>query len=101
MDKVVLNKQMLKKKKEKKKKEGSFQARQRLKAQVTTYQPGGCQFKGATSQVAGSPAVLDRTLVVFDRTVIVLNPTVMTINGGHSFPPAWWRVRPSLVTPRC
>ena len=38
----------------------------------------GLRLKVATSQVAGSPAVLD-------PTVIVLDPTVITIYGGHSF----------------
>ena len=41
---------------------------------------------GATSQIAGNPTVLDRTVVVLDRTVIVLYRTVMTINGARSFP---------------
>ena len=47
--------------------------------------------KGATSQVAGSPVVLDRTVIVLDRTAI-------RINGVLSFPLAWRWVRPSLVT---
>ena len=64
-----------------------------LKIKIFTTDTGKLRVKGATSQVAGS-------LLVLDRTVIVLNPTVMTINGGHSFPPAWWWVRPTLVTPR-
>ena len=63
-------------------------------------------LKGATSQVAGSPAVLhrtvivlhrtvivldrtvivhDRTVIVHDRTVIVLDRTVITIFGIFSF----------------
>ena len=36
-------------------------------------------LKGATSQVAGSPAVLDQTVIVLDQTVIVLDRTVITI----------------------
>ena len=69
-------------------------------------------LKGATSLVAGSPAVLDQTVIVldqtvivldravivFDRTVIVLDRTVITICGVLSFPSAWRWVRPSLVT---
>ena len=47
--------------------------------------------KGATSQVAGSPAVLDQTVIVLDRTVI-------TIHGVLSFPSARRWVRPSLIT---
>ena len=38
-------------------------------------------LKGATSQVAGSPAVLDRTVVVLDRIVIVLDRSVIAICG--------------------
>ena len=74
--------------------------------------------KGTTSQVVGSPAVLDRTVIVLnwtiivlnrtvwtviilDHTVIVLDWTVITIYGGHSFPPAWQWVRPYLVTSPC
>ena len=77
-----------------------------------------CAFKGATSQVSGSPAVLDQTVIildqtdivldqtviildrtdiVLDRTVIVLLRTVITICGVLSFPSAWRWVRPSLV----
>ena len=51
-------------------------------------------LKGATSQVAGSPAILDQTVIVLDRTVI-------TICGVLSFPSAWRWVRPSLVTSLC
>ena len=47
--------------------------------------------KGATSQVAGRPTVLDQTVIVLDRTV-------KTIYGVLSFPSAWRWVRPSLVT---
>ena len=36
-------------------------------------------LKGATSQVAGSPAVLDRTVIILDRTVIVLDRTVIVL----------------------
>ena len=48
-------------------------------------------LKGATSQVAGSLAVLDQTVIVLDRTVI-------TIYSVLSFPSAWGWVIPSLVT---
>ena len=58
------------------------------------------QVKGATSQVAGSPAVLNQTVIVLDRTVIVLDRTIITIYGVLSFPSAWRWVRPSLVTSR-
>ena len=37
-------------------------------------------LKGATSQVAGSPAVLDRTVIVLDQTVIVLDQTVIVLD---------------------
>ena len=37
-------------------------------------------LKGATSQVAGSPAVLDRTVIVLDRTVIVLDRTIIVLD---------------------
>ena len=37
-------------------------------------------LKGATSEVAGGPAVLDRTVIVLDRTVIVLDRTVIVLN---------------------
>ena len=40
----------------------------------------GCLLKGATSQVAGSPAVLDRTVIVLDRTVIVLDRIVIVLD---------------------
>ena len=36
--------------------------------------------KGTTSQVAGSPAVLDQTVIVLDRTVIVLDQTVIVLD---------------------
>ena len=49
------------------------------------------RVKGATSQVAGRPTILDRTVIVLDRTVT-------TIYGVLSFPSAWRWVRPSLVT---
>ena len=39
----------------------------------------GLVVKGATSQVAGSPAVLDQTVIVLDRTVIVLDRTVIVL----------------------
>ena len=39
-----------------------------------------CDVKGATSQVAGSPAVLDRTVIVLDRTVIVHDRTVIVLD---------------------
>ena len=54
--------------------------------------------KGATSQVAGSPAVLDQTVIVLDRTDIVLDRIVITVCGVLSFPSAWQWVRPSLET---
>ena len=53
---------------------------------------------GATSQVAGSPAILDQTVVVLDRTVNVLNRTA--IYGVLSFLSVWRWVRPYLVTSR-
>ena len=40
----------------------------------------GWLLKGATSQVAGSPAVLDRTVIVLDRTIIVLDRTVIVLD---------------------
>ena len=39
-----------------------------------------CAFKGAASQVAGSPAVLDPAVIVLDQTVIVLDPTVIVLD---------------------
>ena len=48
-------------------------------------------FKGATSLVAGSLAVLDGTVIVLDRFL-----------GGHSFTQHGWRwVRPYLVASPC
>ena len=41
---------------------------------------GALDLKGATSQVAGSPAVLDRTVIVLDGTVIVLDGTVIVLD---------------------
>ena len=38
------------------------------------------RVKGATSQVAGSPAVLDRTVIVLDRTIIVLDRIVIVLD---------------------
>ena len=59
-------------------------------------------LKGATSLAAGSPAVLDQTVIVLDqtvivldRTVIVLDRTVITICGVLSFPSVWRWVRPN------
>ena len=40
----------------------------------------GLVVKGATSQVAGSPAVPDRTVIVLDRTIIVLDRTVIVLD---------------------
>ena len=37
-------------------------------------------LKGATSQVAGSPAVLDRTVIVLNRTIIVLDRIVIVLD---------------------
>ena len=37
-------------------------------------------LKGATSQVAGIPAVLDRTVIVLDRTIIVLDRTIIVLD---------------------
>ena len=37
-------------------------------------------LKGATSQVAGSPAVLDQTVIVLDRTIIVLDLTIIVLD---------------------
>ena len=36
--------------------------------------------KGPTSQVAGSPAVCDRTVIVLDQTVIVLDRTIIVLD---------------------
>ena len=62
-------------------------------------------IKGATSQEAESPAVLDQTVIVLGRTVIVLHRhvivldrTVIKMYGVLSFPSARRWVRPSLVT---
>ena len=38
------------------------------------------RFKGTTSQVAGRPSVLDRTVTVLDQTVIVLDRTVTILD---------------------
>ena len=43
-----------------------------------------CLLKGATSQVAGSLAVLDRTAIVLDRIVIFLDRSVIAIYGIFS-----------------
>ena len=37
-------------------------------------------LKGATSQVAGSPGVLNRTVIVLGRTVIVLDRTIIVLD---------------------
>ena len=71
--------------------------------QTLSVESGLFGLKGATSQVAGSPAVLDQTVIVLDWTDTVLDRIVITICGVLSFPLArrWVRlwVRPSLVRP--
>ena len=50
------------------------------KRQRRRVSPFAIGLKGATSQVAGRPAVLDRTVIVLDRTVIVLDPTAIVLD---------------------
>ena len=46
----------------------------------SVYRLVGLVVKGATSQIAGSPAVLDRTVIVLDRTVIVIDRTIIVLD---------------------